>query len=211
MDNGYSFLLYYSWKKLVPNLKFTPDAVLIILPKSWHIALYNGEQKRSNPFQSNTVSSVAALKLGCLFSLKGDNAEPYGTNKTPLTAGDISRGAVVRTGFSFHSRREECNSSQSSDNNVNVWREVNRRHDVDAWRFHTVKTSHWIWPGNYWSVSKLYYQVPKFPLGGVVWFSSLITLNWFKCVENAPCGSRKSDTMAHLRWSRLEAWRSGKL
>lgn len=214
MDN-YS-LLYYSWKKLVPNLKFTPDAVLIILPKSWHIALYNGEQKRSNPFQSNTVSSVAALKLGCLFSLKGDNAEPYGTNKTPLTAGDISRGAVVRIGFSFHLRREECNSSQSSDNNVNVCGfhnnvEVNRRHDVDAWRFHTVKTSHWIWPGNYWSVSKLYYQVPKFPLGGVVWFSSLITLNWFKCVENAPCGSRKSDTMAHLRWSRLEAWRSRKL
>ena len=149
--------------------------------------------------------------IKCGFSLKGDNAEPYGTNKTPLTAGDISRGAVVRSGFSFHSRREECNSSQSSDNNVNVWREVNRRHDVDAWRFHTVQTSHWIWPGNYWSVSKLYYQVPKFPLGGVVWFSSLITLNWFKCVENAPCGSRKSDTMAHLRWSRLEAWRSGKL
>ena len=80
---------------------------------------------------------MAALKLGCLFSLKGDNAEPYGTNKTPLTAGDISRGAVVRIGFSFHLRREECNSSQSSDNNVNVCGfhnnvEVNRRHDVDA-------------------------------------------------------------------------------
>ena len=156
-----------------------------------------------------SLSIEHSIKYG--FSLKGDNAEPYGTNKTPLTAGDISRGAVVRSGFSFHSRREECNSSQSSDNNVNVWREVNRRHDVDTWRFHTVQTSHWIWPGNYWSVSKLYYQVLKFPLGGVVWFSSLITLNWFKCVENVPCGSRKSDTMAHLRWSRLEAWRSGKL
>lgn len=61
MDNGNYFLLYYSWKKLVPNLKFTPDAVLNILPKSWHIALYNSEQKRSNPFQSNTVSSMAFL------------------------------------------------------------------------------------------------------------------------------------------------------
>lgn len=52
MDNGNYFLLYFSWKKLVPNLKFTPDAVLNILPKSWHIAqnLTNGEQKRSNPF-----------------------------------------------------------------------------------------------------------------------------------------------------------------
>lgn len=48
-------------------------------------------------------------------------------------------------------------------------------------------------------------QVPSRWFGGVVWFSSLITLNWFKCVENVPCGSRKSDTMAHLRWSRLEA------
>lgn len=90
-----------------------------------------------------SLSIEHSIKYG--FSLKGDNAEPYGTNKTPLTAGDISRGAVVRSGFSFHSRREECNSSQSSDNNVNVWREDNRRHDVDAWRFHTVQTSHWIW------------------------------------------------------------------
>lgn len=132
-----------------------------------------------------SLSIEHSIKYG--FSLKGDNAEPYGTNKTPLTAGDISRGAVVRSGFSFHSRREECNSSQSSDNNVNVWREVNRRHDVDAWRFHTVQTSHWIWPGNYWSVSKLYYQVLKFPLGGLV--------EWFG--------------LAHLSlWTGLSVWRT---
>ena len=215
MDNGNYFLLYYSWKKLVPNLKFTPDAVLNILPKSWHIALYT-ELNQWWAKVKQSLSIEHSIKCGrpkawlSLFSKRGQCWAIWNKQDAADRRWYFKRSRC-KNRFSFHSRREECNSSQSSDNNVNVWREVNRRHDVDAWRFHTVQTSHWIWPGNYWSVSKLYYQVPKFPLGGVVWFSSLITLNWFKCVENAPCGSRKSDTTAHLRWSRLEAWRSGKL